>query len=216
MALATWGAGSVNHVSHRTIAALLGDRIRDDVSVSDAVKLLQDIVMGLKPEGTFGYFLGGTNIPSREPACYMLDFKPGQPVGITSLGIGQGTFQGAPELFIRAFHGCDPKLLEILVATLKKEIGEKIPNFDQIFAQALGAAMLMIPHGGYQDLPIREAIDFVHMYLHLTIKGFKFRFGAPVCGGPIEIAFVTTDRRFRWARHKSFDTAIFEEEVGEL
>jgi hypothetical protein len=219
MALATWGAGSVNHVSHvshRTVAARLADRVKEETSISDATKILQGIVAEHKPDGEFGYFLGGTNIPSREPECYILNFKPEQVIDPIKLGIGQGTFQGAPELFIRAFHGCDPKFLTHLVAQLKNAVGERVENFEQIFSQALDAAIKTIPHGGYSDLPIREAIDFVHMYLHLTIKGFKFRFGAPVCGGPIEIAFVTTDRPFRWARHKRFDTAIFEEEVGEL
>jgi hypothetical protein len=40
----------------------------------------------------------------------------------------------------------------------------------------------------------------------------KFSFGAPVAGGPIEIGFISTDRPFRWVRHKSFSSAIVEEE----
>jgi len=31
---------------------------------------------------------------------------------------------------------------------------------------------------------------------------------APVCGGPIEIAVITTDRPFRWVRHKLLGEAI--------
>jgi hypothetical protein len=51
---------------------------------------------------------------------------------------------------------------------------------------------------GLRDLPIGDAIDHVHTYLHVTVKVFKFMFGAPVCGGPIEVAFVTTvTNRFR-------------------
>lgn len=66
------------------------------------------------------------------------------------------------------------------------------------------------------QVPIREAIDFIHMYLHLTIKSHKFRFGPAVCGGPIEIGFISSDRPFRWVRHKPFDSAVFQEEIGEL
>ncbi len=43
-----------------------------------------------------------------------------------------------------------------------------------------------------------------------TIKTMKFSHMAPVCGGPVEIAVVTTDRKFRWVRHKKFDAAIGE------
>jgi hypothetical protein len=65
---------------------------------------------------------------------------------------------------------------------------------------------------GFQDLPIREAIDFVYSYLHITVKAEKFKFGAPTCGGPIEVGFISTDRFFRWVRHKLFDSAITEQE----
>jgi hypothetical protein len=50
------------------------------------------------------------------------------------------------------------------------------------------------------------------MYLHLTIKAHKFLIGPTVCGGPIEIGFVTVDRPFRWIRHKPFDSAMSEVE----
>ena len=35
-----------------------------------------------------------------------------------------------------------------------------------------------------------------------TIKTMKFSHMAPVCGGPVEIAVVTTDRKFRWVRQR--------------
>ena len=57
-------------------------------------------------------------------------------------------------------------------------------------------------------LPIREAIDWVHASIYTTIKGIKFSRFDPVCGGPIEVAVITTDRRFRWVRHKGLDAAM--------
>lgn len=44
--------------------------------------------------------------------------------------------------------------------------------------------------------------------IYTTIKAMKFSHMAPVCGGPVEVAVITTDRRFRWVRHKGFDAAI--------
>jgi hypothetical protein len=64
---------------------------------------------------------------------------------------------------------------------------------------------------GHKDLPIREALDFIYTYLHISIKTKKFMFGAPDCGGSIEIGFVTTDRPFRWGSHKGFASAILEQ-----
>ena len=83
--------------------------------------------------------------------------------------------------------------------------GTILAAFDEAAAPLVAA--------GFQDLPIREAIDYIHTYLHVTVKAFKFQFGAPTCGGPIEVAFVTTDRRFRWVCHKDFSSAIREEEA---
>ncbi len=62
--------------------------------------------------------------------------------------------------------------------------------------------------GQPEELPIREAIDWVHASIYATIKTMKFSHMAPVCGGPIEIAVITTDRQFRWVRHKSLDAAV--------
>jgi hypothetical protein len=62
------------------------------------------------------------------------------------------------------------------------------------------------------NLPIREAIDFIHASIYSTVKGLKFSRLDQVCGGPIEIAVITADRRFRWVRHKHMDAAIQEQE----
>jgi hypothetical protein len=125
-----------------------------------------------------------------------------------------------PELFQRAFVGFDPRLPGLLLSNLLTICQQQVPsvplppNFMTLFTQAFNQAVGQIPHMGYQDVPIREALDFCHMYLHLTIKGYKFRFGPPMCGGPIELGFITTDRPFRWARHKPFDSAVVEQDMG--
>jgi hypothetical protein len=59
-------------------------------------------------------------------------------------------------------------------------------------------------------VPIREAIDFTHACLSATVKAMKFSILHRSCGGPIEIAVITTDRLFRWVRHKTFASAIEE------
>jgi hypothetical protein len=60
------------------------------------------------------------------------------------------------------------------------------------------------------NLPIRDAIDFVHSCIHSTIKAMKFSNLSQICGGPIEIAVITADRPFRWVQHKGFDSAMRE------
>lgn len=58
---------------------------------------------------------------------------------------------------------------------------------------------------------LRDAIDFAHACIYSTIKGMKFSNFFQVCGGPIELAVISTDRKFRWVRHKAWDAAIDEE-----
>jgi hypothetical protein len=71
-------------------------------------------------------------------------------------------------------------------------------------------AALILPHRLAQpfDLPIREAIDWVYTSIYTTNQAMKFSHLAPVCGGPVEVAVITTDRPFRWVRHKRLDAAI--------
>lgn len=58
------------------------------------------------------------------------------------------------------------------------------------------------------DMTIRDAIDFVHYTIYSTVKATKFSTRDKDCGGPIELAVITTDRKFRWVKHKSWDSAI--------
>jgi len=58
------------------------------------------------------------------------------------------------------------------------------------------------------DMTIRDAIDFVHFTIYSTIKATKFSTRDKDCGGPIELAVITTDRNFRWVKHKGWDSAI--------
>jgi len=66
----------------------------------------------------------------------------------------------------------------------------------------------------HASIPIRDAVDFVHTCIHSTIKALKFSRYSQVCGGPIELAVITTDRASRWIKHKGWDAAIEEGETA--
>jgi hypothetical protein len=72
----------------------------------------------------------------------------------------------------------------------------------------LAQVLLSQSLGQPYDLPLREAIDWVHASIYTTIKAMKFSHWKPYCGGPIEVAAISTDRRFRWVRHKNFGAAL--------
>jgi hypothetical protein len=213
----TWGAGHpCLNTSHRTVIARLADEIGDTTTVEQAAHKLKDIVVPLagKDGGTdfIGYYLGGWDPGTHVPACFQIKIQPKAPekerTQVFPLEIGMCMFSGMPQFFSRVFRGFDPQLSDLFFREAKLRFGEKFDEVAPRLSEAFVAATQQLVNVGYQDLPIREAIDFVHSYLHISIKALKFRFGVPACGGPIEIGFVTTDRRFRWATHKPFTSAL--------
>lgn len=217
LGICTWGAASVGGISHRTIVARLDEEVKknDNMTVEETAKALVRIVE--KPvkdtEVEFvGYYLGGWNPKSHDPACFKIEFSRDKKPNIAPVALGTCMFSGNANIFRRVFRGFDPMLYENLLNELKKRVPENIKDFEKIFKESFEIASKPLIAVGHRDLPIREAIDFVHSYLHITIKATKFMFGAAACGGPIEIGFITTDRFFRWARHKNFETAIQEQE----
>ena len=215
MGVCTWGAGSIGNISHRTIVAQLANTVNNKTTVKEAAERLVSIV---EPEvkkagiGFVGYYLGGWNPESHEPACFHIEVSQEQKK-IEPLSLGVCTFSGDPKFFIRLFRGFDPQLPFNLKNELKSHIlPNMLENFDNVFDTAFAKASGSLVSAGFQDLPIREAIDFVYSYLHITVKVEKFKFGPPICGGPIEVGFISTDRPFRWVRHKPFYSAIIEQE----
>lgn len=221
-AMCMYGAGDVCGTSHRTIAAILGDKIAatPDMNTEGIANELAQLVgktiadSGRPFGGVLGYFLGGCDPVAHVPKLFSVEFKvkaPGQlEANVTERSLGP-IFGGAFNYFSRVFHGIDPNLQRELAIELVKEL----PDVDsakvrKAFEGSISSTLPKYGASGWTDLPIREAIDFVHTYLHITIKVEKFRAQTQACGGPIEIAFVTSDRKLRWSRHKQFDSAIVE------
>lgn len=215
MALCTWGSGIIATTSHRTIAARLSDYVaaNNATVIQAADELVRMVTTEFAPPAQFqrvGYFIGGRN-PDRTIRCFSLWFEALATVVRTEMKPGECHFAGNPEFFSRVVDGYAPRLKDSLrTAVIAKVPGlpaEFASKFDEAFAEVTASLATV----GFQDVPIREAIDYVHAFLHITIKAFKFRIGAPICGGPIEVGFVTSDRDFRWAVHKSFGTAVAEQ-----
>lgn len=218
--LCTWGDGKIGNASHRILVARLNDALLATDTVIDVkdkfIGIVTDELRGTAGTSGVGYFIGGCDPQTHVPGCWNLWFENNALSTESELAIGQVSFAGAPEFFNRVFHGCDSNFPDLLKGHLINQIPEiaQIPDIDNQFKIAIKNTVQQLCAAGFSDVPIREAIDFVHMYLHVTIKAFKFRAGPPVCGGPIEIGFITSDRPYRWVRHKDFDTAIFEQLGG--
>lgn len=152
----------------------------------------------LKHGLVLGFFIGGHLLPARALAAFSIAFDPlaakPSPVQFASWN-----FAGAPNMIGRLINGVDAAIRGDILGS------GKWTGTPAELDQLLTKHQLATPY-----LPIREAVDFVHACIVSTIKAMKFSNLAQICGGPIEIAVITTDRRFRWVRHKEWDAAISE------
>lgn len=237
--LVTWGLGSLGAISHRSLVG----RFADDLASTPANTLLEAAnrwttlfwnewsnlfaalisrVQSLKgnasrtpqEEEEFQRLLGlGTGFclggycpgDNRAPGAYEIIFDPRNvgPPTPTALTLGWPAFWGVPNMIKRLLFGTDENLVPDVLSSGKW-------NGSEADLRAILNNYYLVP----SIMPIRDAIDFVHAGIYSTIKGLKFSNLSQVCGGPIEIAVITSDRKFRWVRHKRFDEAITEQEGG--
>ncbi len=234
LGMTMWGLGNIGSHSYRTLIAQFADSLvgqgatsMDEVAnrwnqlfwgvysteLAQAVQRAQQLsaqptrtpdedneLLWLRDTFSGGFCLGGYLMNDRTPRAYQILYAPDLtgPGPVDALAIGTTRFWGCPNLINRLLCGVDNWLYSDILAS-GKWAGEEEDLVDLIRPYCLGQP---------QDLPIREAIDWVHASLYTTIKTMKFSHLAPVCGGPVEVAVITTDRRFRWVRHKRFNAAI--------
>ncbi len=153
--------------------------------------------------GMLGFVVAGYLLDDRTPRAFEIqfDFGSSNHAVPSEIGIGQPFFRGVPNFMDRLMNGMDDPLYHHILASGKwtgtpEELAELVK---QVSAIALPPIM-----------PVREAIDWVYSSIYTTIKALKFSHLPRWCGGPIELAIITSDRRFRWVRHKSMDAAVGE------
>lgn len=230
LALVTWGLAGFGTVSHRTNVALLADDLAANPpgSVLDVATRFRDLVwplfdaipevnlvrqlhakakrtpaeeeqyVQLKAVLVLGFCIAGHCLPDRVSTACEIVFDPigGKP---NPVGFQPNTHKwyGVPNMIARLIFGCDENLKKAILSSGKWS-GSEVDLQQIINSQTLS----------HPILPIRDAIDFVHSCIRSTGKALKFSNFSQVCGGSPEIAVITTDRAFRWVRHKSWDTAI--------
>lgn len=152
-----------------------------------------------------GFCIAGYVLPDRNPEAAHVFFDPlsnNPPKPHLDSGNEITRWWGVPNIIDRLIHGADSNLKKALIDSGNWSGTEA--DLNTVIAQQT------LVHG---SLPIRDAIDYMYSCIHCTIKAMKFSNMPQVCGGPIEIAVITTDRKFRWVRHKPWDAAILDGEI---
>jgi|SRR5580704_6728067 hypothetical protein len=238
LGIVAWGLGAASsNVSYRTMTARVADTFaaRPVASVLDVanrwiemlwaeyqtsfanqIKRAQELIWKdasrtpdedaeLKKLEDFiaGFCIGGYwPDAKRTPCAYEIIFDPRTATPVPRpIPLYRASFWGVPQMMGRLTRGIDVDLLRDIYMS-----DHWTGTADELLA-VLAPYNLHTP-----NLPIREAIDFIHASIYSTVKGLKFSRLDQVCGGPIEIAVITADRRFRWVRHKHMDAAIQEQE----
>jgi hypothetical protein len=232
--ITTWGLGNLHQVSYRTLIARFADSLagQSPTSMTDVAnrwsqmfwtaynaelsQFLQRVhvligqatrspaeeneLLYLVQSFAGGFCIGGYLANDRTPSAFEVLYSPTQtqPAQPIPLAIGTTRFWGCPNLIERLIYGLDQQVMAAIIQSGKWS-GTQQELIDLLMPYCLGQPF---------DLPIREAIDWVHASIYTTIKTMKFSHMAPVCGGPVELAVITTDRRFRWVRHKGLGSAI--------
>jgi hypothetical protein len=234
LGITTWGLGGLGEISYRTLIAQFGDELSCQPvcsiaevaerwnaffwpAYSTALAPVLTRVQELRAQATrtpeeeselqwliqqffCGFCLGGNCHTDRTPAAFEMTFAPSQagPSPPQALAIGSAKFWGCPNLIDRLIYGMDDVVFQGILGS-----GHWSGTPDELLA-VVRYNTLAQP----SDLPLREAIDWVHSCIYITSKAMKFSHLPPVCGGPVEIAVISSDRKFRWVRHKRFDVAI--------
>ena len=234
--LLTWGLGHIGDVSLRRLVALLGDSLETkpaasidgvtkrwlklfrpiyDLHVADLREALRNVAKSPVSSSTasedaialrdlvdaksVGFCVAGYCMPDRVPDARVVSFRPDLRVPQIERPVpNELHLWGMPNIMNRLLRGVDQPFIDALVASGKWQ-GSAEDLLDLIEAHGLQPRA---------KLPMRDAIDYVHSAIYCTIKAMKFSMGPQVCGGPIEIGVITSDRRFRWVRHKPWDAAI--------
>lgn len=206
LGLATWGLSGLGDVSYRTLVARFADKLASEppASVADAARRWRDFFWkayrqsGHATPRTVGFFIGGYVEGDRKPAAFQTVFdtfeqRP-EVKKLRRYGIA-----GAPHMVYRLLYGMDGRTFRRIIES------DKWSGCEEDLREIRKKSSLIHP-----NLPLRDTVDFVYFCIYSTIKGYKFSSSPQICGGPIEIAAITTDRRFRWIRHKQLHSAIEE------
>lgn len=237
LAIATWGLGNLGDRSYRTLVAELADQLAETPPTSvyevawrwsswfwseysryfaNQLQIAQSIIAkgdaaseeekkqldNLRFDASCGFCIGGNVQGARSPDAYEILFSVDliTPPVPRKLTVGNAQFWGWPNLINRLVWGVDSGIYSAILNS-----GKWSGTQDELIEVLLSKSFVQP-----RQLPLREAIDWVFASIYTTIKAMKFSHFAPYCGGPIEVAVVSSDRQFRWVTHKAFDAAIRE------
>lgn len=238
LAVVTWGLGAIGAVSHRTHVARLADDLTaiapktvEEAAIRFANQLWSDYdktfradidklkatlgdpasdppdrakAQAVLENLAFGFCIGGRVTADRTPQAYEIWISADLPSAPAPIPVTGMKVWGANLFAFRAL-GLATNAAKDIIAT-----GKWGGSVDELERAMRAGATPISPM-----MPLRETLDAVNCLLQMTVKLMKYTGLPPTCGGPIELATVTSDRHFRWVRHKRLSAALSAGELNE-
>jgi hypothetical protein len=220
----TWGTGSIGQASTSTIMKDLrkifteGDEEKHPGWKLDKQKYTVETVANRVKQFVFdelyapffrdfphkkpdlGFIVAGYSANASMADEFQIDIKEGNCSGPRPVRareqIGM-TWGGDPEALNRLITGVSGGLPQVL-QNLFKLAPEQTPQAIATIQQQLQLPV-MLP-----AMPLQDAIDLGEFLVDLTIKFSRFRLGAQIVGGPIELAAISKHEGFRWIKRKYY------------
>ncbi len=149
---------------------------------------------------SLGFIVAGYSATETMAEEYQINIINGEcasPTQIRSQNESGATWNGQTDAISRLVLGVGTQLPRVLEENLGVQANQ-IESVVNVIQQRL-TVPLIIP-----AMPIQDAIDLAAFLVDTTIQFYRFSPGAPVVGGPIEIAAITKHEGFKWIRRKHY------------
>lgn len=206
-----------SHFAGRHWRNIFADKQMDFSACKTAQEALDQFINHLKllctdkdrPDG--GVFFCGFGSDDLGVRSYKIDMKSLKSEEFAS---GVVAWDGITVVVQQLFHGMNDRTHGMLNNFIGKATMDVIGSDGKatkinVLPQILDIVRNSVPRIGLDpDMPIRDAIDYVHFLVYSTVKHFKFTHAEPVCGGDVELAIVTRDRGFRRIKTKELSSEL--------
>lgn len=214
----TWGSGSIGDCSISMLMKDLRKLFTDDTDqhidrhnyqIVDVANHVRDFIFNkhymeafgsgeFKPD--LGITVAGYSVDGVQGEEYQIDMTSGNLAGPRLLrepSQSGATWNGQFEAITRLLIGFSP----VLPSLVKDHLNLSDEQTSELIA-AISPAMN--PQFFQPVMPLQDAIDLAEYLVDVAIKFSQFSPGAPVVGGPIEIAAISRHEGFKWISRKHY------------
>ena len=217
----TWGAGAIGNASTSSLVKDFRKRLKEGDEawkLNRATYTIQDVAIRLRKfiyednyvnafaalppdkKPPLGFIVAGYSANADLADEYVIAIEQGNcgpPHAIRRSDESGMFWAGMGEPLNRLILGFGSALPQVLQHNLGVPPNQ-IPAAMGVLQQTLGVA-LAIP-----GMPLQDAIDLAEFLADVAAKYSRFAPGAPVVGGPIEIAAISKHEGFKWVKRKFY------------